>query len=87
MEPTFDPRDYFELAKELTEQNANEARVPTAINRAYYALFWLARKKAGTREKRGEHAKVVSRLRKMPGLRAAADQLDTLRRLRELADY
>jgi hypothetical protein len=85
--PLFDPLKFLRLARELAHQSQEEVTLRTAIGRAYYALFLVARGKAGIRGSQNVHSAVIKAVRRRPGYRAVADQLDALRRLRVVADY
>jgi uncharacterized protein (UPF0332 family) len=87
MTEPLDPHDFLTLARELAGQNDEQGRLRTAVGRAYYALFLIAREKTHIMAKRETHEKVIQALKKTPGYRPTADQLDKLRRLREVADY
>ena len=80
----FIPSDFLDLAIEL-EKN-NEARIRTAIGRAYYASFLTARNAMAIEEKTPEvHKMVLSILyRKNPVI---ANKLHYLRHQRNIADY
>jgi uncharacterized protein (UPF0332 family) len=83
---TFDPGEFLRVAHELSQHNYDEASLRTAVNRAYYSVFLIARDKVGLRgSQRHIHGQVIGRLR--PIDRAAADQLDKLETLRGEADY
>ena len=86
----FDPERFFEVA----EFNAGaqgvtapdeEARLRTAVGRAYYASFLAARMRFAVTRSRSVHQEVIKQLRRRD--RAAGDQLDKLERLRTVADY
>jgi hypothetical protein len=82
---TFNPREFLEVANELG-QHTDEARLRTAVGRAYYSVFLEARDKLGLGgQSRHIHGQVIGRLRdKDP---AAGNQLDKLETLRGEADY
>ena len=86
MPEPLDPLAFLRVAQELARQG-DEATLRTAIGRAYYALFLIARDKAGVTSTRAVHTEVIRTVRKRSGYRAVADQLDALRRLRVVADY
>lgn len=78
----FDPQDFFPVAQQLAGAGA-EANLRSAINRAYYSVFLVARDRlrlSGT-----SHGPVLTATREAH--RAAGDQLSELFRLRVLADY
>lgn len=83
----FDPLAFLTVARELALLDREEARLRTAIGRAYYALFLIARERTGIRRRRNVHQRVIDAVRGRRGYRSTADQLDTLRRLRVVADY
>ena len=85
MNPTFNPREFLDLARDLASSN-NEANLRAGIGRAYYAIFLIARDKAGFTRKQGTHDKVISAVRKRKG-RGTSDKLGSLRKLRGVADY
>lgn len=80
----FNPSDFLDLAMEL-EKN-DEARIRTAIGRAYYASFLTARNTMSVGEKTPEVHKMVLSImyRKNPVI---ANKLHYLRRQRNIADY
>ena len=80
----FNPSDFLDLATELGRNN--EARIRTAVGRAYYASFLIARNAMAIEEKTPEvHRMVLSMLyRKNP---VVANKLHYLRRQRNIADY
>jgi hypothetical protein len=85
----FNPREFHDVAVQITAHSQSEACLRSAINRMYFAAFWLARTKTGIPPKppkRGSHAEVITQLKKR-GFRTEADQLDKLRALRVAADY
>ena len=86
MAEPLEPLTFLRVAEELAHKG-DEAALRTAIGRAYYALFLMARDKTGVTSTRAVHMEVIRAVRKRPGARATADQLDTLRRLRVIADY
>lgn len=81
-----DPLDFLTVGRQLAASR-EEARLRTAVGRAYYSVFLVARDKAGVRGRRDVHAQVVRTVRRRSGFRAAGDKLDSLRRLRTVADY
>lgn len=81
-----EPLAFLRVAQELAREG-DEAALRTAIGRAYYALFLMARDKTGVTSTRAVHTEVIWAVRKRPGARAIVDQLDALRRLRIIADY
>jgi hypothetical protein len=87
MSEPFEPSRFLVLAKELGCQPTDEARLRSAVGRAYYSIFLIAREKTGVPHKRNVHARTHAALKKMPGCRMAGDMLSKLSRLREVADY
>ena len=82
---TFDPREFLRVANELAQQTNDEAKLRSAIGRAYYAVMLCARERLGIRAQRRVHRLVISRLRSVD--RAAGDQLAKLETLRGVSDY
>jgi hypothetical protein len=90
--PPFPPREFHNLALWLIEQRNDEASLRTAISRVYYACHLLAKRSLMEKRKwmpsgRGDdHSGVIRELRrgKTTGL---GNYLDSLRTLREHADY
>ena len=80
----FNPSDFLDLAIEIGMNN--EAKVRTAVGRAYYASFLTARNAMAIEEKGTDvHRIVLSILyRKNPVI---ANKLHYLRRQRNIADY
>ena len=87
MTQPLDPLAFLNLAQELASQGNDETKIRTAVGRAYYALFLVAREKTGVRGRRNVHQLVIDGVRGRTGYRPIGDQLDTLRRLRSVADY
>ena len=88
MTQPFDPLDFLDLARELGNRNQDEASLRTAVGRAYYVLFIIARDKLGfATKKRAVHTLVTKELKKRKGYRSTADQFAALKRLRHTADY
>ena len=89
-----DPADFLAQAPLLMEADG-EAGYRSAINRAYYAchlaardrLFGLDAAQWEGAERRPSHRAVVRALWRLPSMVEAADQLERLRRTREVADY
>lgn len=87
MPEPFNPRAFLELAEELGSDSDDEARLRTAISRAYYALFLIAREKTGVPDTaEGPHS-AVRRALKQRGFRIIANKLEDLFMLRVVADY
>ena len=82
----FDPNDFLTLARTLAVP-PTEAGLRTSVGRAYYATFLVVRDKTRVRARRYIHAAVITTVRRRSGFRATGDQLDSLRRLRTVADY
>lgn len=80
----FNPSDFLDLARELVKNN--EAKIRTAVGRAYYASFLTARNAFAINEKTPQaHRLVLSMLySKNP---VSANKLHYLRRQRNIADY
>jgi hypothetical protein len=84
-EAEFDPLDFLRLADALVTDDANEATYRTAIGRAYYAVFLLARAKTGVQGRRNVHERIREAISPV-NLRLAA-LLGTISRTRDYADY
>lgn len=91
---TFDPNCFIALSREFSEDDKSEAEYRTAINRAYYGIFLLAREELSSREqpvKTGhsdEHSKVRECFRKKPFRNdTVAHRLGSLYGDRAKADY
>lgn len=81
----FDPADFLRLAEEMSA--GDEARLRTAVSRAYYAVFLLARQRFGVGDLTPEaHREVYRTLYRRRGPTAAAS-MRSLRRLRNASDY
>ncbi len=85
--PPFDPLLYLSLARELANQNATEVNYRTAIGRAYYALFLLARGKSNITGSEDVHKRVGSVVSSKSGYSIVGSQLRALHRMRVEADY
>jgi hypothetical protein len=59
---TFDPNRFLGLERELAGNSDDEARLRTAVGRAYYSVFLQARELRGIRERRRVHGLVIGRL-------------------------
>ena len=88
-----DPADFLAHAPLLMEAGG-EAGYRSAINRAYYASHLMARDRLFGVDAarwggpgRPSHRAVVRALWRLPLMADAADQLERLRRTREVADY
>lgn len=86
MTKPFDPTGFLDIAKDLSKKD-EEALLRTAIGRAYYATFLVARDKTGIKERDRVHSKVITALIRNRSHRALGNQLEKLRRLRVVADY
>lgn len=86
MTMSFDPLEFIKLGQQIAHP-PTEARHRTAVGRAYYGVFLIARDKMGVRGRKKVHKRTVNRLRKTTGYDSTADQLTALRRLRNVADY
>lgn len=89
--PPFDPVGFFEAAQDLLSLGRDERYLRSAISRAYYACFHMAR--LGCRRKwlwqppeTGQHRAVVRKLREQHQTFLARELLK-LPNLREHADY
>jgi len=82
----FNPIEFLDLARGLLRLSDGEGKIRTAIGRAYYGSFLIARDAVGINEKTPEvHRRVVSVLyRRNPVI---ANKLHLLRRQRNFADY
>lgn len=79
----FRPELFLDLARELAQQPATEARLRTAVSRAYYAAFLTARDRLRIQ---GEgHQPVLHAARTVH--RPTGEKLSALFRFRILADY
>jgi hypothetical protein len=84
----FDPLAFLELAKNLIDGGSPQEReLRTAVGRAYYAVFLLARDKMGIRARRDVHKLTRDALKARPGYRSTGEKLSQLGRLRSVADY
>ena len=85
--PPLDPLDFLTLARELGCR-PDEAALRTAVGRAYYALFLLARERLGIPLTTPDvHSQLARVLRGQPGYWKTAGDLRVLRALRNVADY
>lgn len=84
-ETTFDPREFLALAARIADRD-DEAALRTAVGRAYYALFLIAREYGHVGGRHDVHARVLEEVRQRKG-RQTADQLKMLKQLRVVADY
>ncbi len=84
-----DAQALFQIAQELAAQadSANDVmKWRSAVNRAYYAVFLLAREKTRVTPENDVHAEVVRRVRRQYGDLISRD-LFRLKELRRAADY
>jgi uncharacterized protein (UPF0332 family) len=82
----FDPVEFYQFAEEIASQRQRQVALRTAVGRAYYAMFLLARAKTGVRVKQDAHETVINALEER-NEHHIATELGQLRRLREAADY
>ena len=82
----FDPQPLLTLARELAA-GGTETHLRSAVNRAYYALFLLAREKAHLTGTETVHGRTIAAVKAKPGFWATGILLDELRHLRVEADY
>ncbi|MGC8482696.1 MAG: HEPN domain-containing protein [Thermodesulfobium sp.] len=87
---SFDWMKFLDLAKEL-ENNKNEEYIRTSISRKYYGLFCTIRDliKCEENKKNNVHFVVIKALKtsEKPDEKWIGSLLDSLRRLRNKADY
>jgi hypothetical protein len=81
----FDPLDFLRLADTLATAEADEAALRTAVGRAYYAMFLLARRKTGVQGRHSAHTRVREAI--SPGNIRLASLLGGMSRYRDVADY
>lgn len=84
---SFDPVNFFSFATWLEQTKPgqpSQVLIRTIINRAYYAALISARNFTNT-DTRGGHGRVIRALRKHDT--SAGSKLDSLRVLRQKADY
>jgi len=81
----FDPMDFLRLADHLATDAADEATLRTAIGRAYYAMFLLARPKTNVQGRRSAHARIREAI--SPTNQRLAALLGGMSRIRDVADY
>lgn len=86
MSAPFDPEEYFRFAREIAATSQSEAALRSAVSRAYYAVFLLARERMDVRVTARAHESVIRRLAE-DGHVFLASLLGTIRSFRELADY
>lgn len=83
--PEFDPLLFLQLADELATADADEATLRTAVGRAYYAVFLLARSKVGVHGRHNIHERVRQTI--SPVNSRAASLLGSIAYVRFVADY
>jgi len=84
----FDPLDFLKLAQDLANTGGEE-RLRTAVGRAYYSLFLLARERTGAypvKKADSAHTLVINAVRKRKGF-AVGNDLYRLKQFRITADY
>jgi hypothetical protein len=81
----FDPLEFLRLADALVTDDADEATLRTAIGRAYYAVFLMARAKTGVQGRRNAHERVREAISPVNDRLAAL--LGTIATSRYYADY
>lgn len=86
MPQPFNPLDFLKLARDLAT-NPDDAKLRAAVNRAYYALFLIARDKAGITGPQDVHKRTVTAVKQRTNYLATGNDLDQLRILRIEADY
>lgn len=84
-ETDFDPLEFLRLADALVTDDTDEAALRTAIGRAYYAVFLLARAKTGVQGRRYAHERVREAISPVNG--RLASLLGTISTTRDYADY
>jgi hypothetical protein len=85
MQAAFDPLEFLRLADTLVTDDADEAVLRTAIGRAYYAVFLVAREKTGIHGRQYVHERVRTAI--SPSDSRLASILGTMASLRLIADY
>lgn len=81
-----DPRDMVDYAYQMLQNNSPELELRNVINRAYYGAFLTARDAANITSGSGSvHKEVVAHYRTSKS--RLSNNLDSLKRLRETADY
>jgi hypothetical protein len=84
-EEAFDPLLFLSLARELG-QSDDENKLRTAVGRAYYAIFLVARDKLSVVAGEKTHKEVFESLKRRNQFRVR-DQMMSLYKLRQVADY
>ena len=77
--------EFVRVADLLASRHTSEASLRTGVDRLYYAAFLSAREFLGVSGRTRIHQRVIGELRTHD--RMAAQQLETLRNIRVVADY
>lgn len=80
----FDSRHFFALAKQIAKLRT-ESALRTAVGRAYYSVFLVARDRTGVRGGKKVHRKTIEKVSKQDP--STAQELDSLLKLRIASDY
>src|SRR5437899_4097445 len=83
--PPFDPAEFFAVAQGLAAAPTTEAKLRTAVGRAYSAVLIATRDRLGITATEGVHALTIREAKVR--YRPYGDQLDSFRWLRTKADY
>jgi uncharacterized protein (UPF0332 family) len=86
MSDPFDPRRFLTLAESLA-QTDDEAQLRTAVGRAYYAVFLMARDRVGVPDTLEAPHSAVRRALRQRGYFLVSNLLQELFDLRVAADY
>lgn len=81
----YDPLELLELAKELS-QSSEESKLRTAVGRAYYAIFLIARERMRLTSEERIHATVSHEISLRAG-RMVKERYDDMKELHRVADY
>ncbi len=81
----FDPTQFLRVAAVIASSEANEAMLRTAVGRAYYAVFLVARDRLGVVTSEKVHSEVIRLLTRRD--RKLGNQMFFLLNLRLAADY
>ena len=81
----FDPLSFLRLADELVTDDADEATLRTAVGRAYYAVFLIARSRVSVHGRHNIHERVRQAI--SPESTRAASLLGSIAHVRFIADY
>ena len=81
----FDPTQFLRVAAVIASPEANEAMLRTAVGRAYYAVFLVARDRLGVVPTEKVHSEVIRLLTRRD--RNLGNQMFFLLNLRLAADY